>query len=65
VDSDDLIAEAFASYHATTGNDGYKTDVEIHTTNHEQPAESDTMAPTAGESEAPPVHLGAYYDTPL
>jgi hypothetical protein len=65
MDSDDLIAEGFASYHATTGNDGYETAEETHTTNHEQPAESDTMAPTAGESEALPVHLGAYRDTPL
>jgi hypothetical protein len=64
MDRDDLIAEGYASYHAT-GNGGYETAEETHTTNHEQPAESDTMAPTAGESEALPVHLGAYHDTPL
>jgi hypothetical protein len=61
MDSDDLIAEGFVSYHATTGSDGYETAEDTHTTNHGQPAESDTMAPTSGEIEAPPVHLGAYH----
>jgi hypothetical protein len=69
MDSDDLIADGFASYHATTGSDGYETAApKTHTrrsTSSLQKVIRDTMAPTAGEIEAPPAHLGAYHDTPL
>jgi hypothetical protein len=48
-----------------TGSDGYETVEDTRTMDHEQLAESDTVAPTADEVKAPPVHLGAYADTPL
>jgi hypothetical protein len=65
MDRDELIEEGFVSHQATTGSDRYETAEDTRTTDHEQLAESDTVAPTADEVGALPVHLGAYANTPL
>jgi hypothetical protein len=62
---EELIKEEFVSHQATMGSDGYETAEDTRTTSHEHPAEIDTVAPTADEVGAPPVHLGTYGDTPL
>jgi hypothetical protein len=65
MDRDELNQEGFVSHQAATGSDGHETAEDTRTADHEQLAESDTGGPTADGVEAPPVHLGAYADTPL
>jgi hypothetical protein len=65
MDRDDLIAEEFVSHETTTGSNGHETAEDTGTTEHEQPAEGDTVAHTTDEVEAPPAHLGNYGGTPL
>jgi hypothetical protein len=68
MDRDELIEGGGGSYHIKprrVATDTRPPKEDTCTTDHEQPAESDTVAPTADEVEAPPVYLGAYADTPL